>query len=216
MRGCSCSSHTYIRLWCTAVQPWPVCIAAQSVGERVLCSPWLPVEAAASFSAGLADSAACSAAAGSVAAAARLIRCHGLARSGSWHEARISRIAGSMVSTNRSGPLHRHSERHPSAGSASSARRILIHAATHYLTVSSCKAHGKCHASRWTAGNMGESHASKRCAPGIMQSVHQPQQQQQPPQQRRQPCVAWRSEAEMRACSVELTRGEWLQPDIPT
>ena len=149
MRGCSCSSHTYIRLWCTAVQPWPVCIAAQSVGERVLCSPWLPVEAAASFSAGLADSAACSAAAGSVAAAARLIRCHGLARSGSWHEARISRIAGSMVSTDRSGPLHRHSERHPSAGSASSARRILIHAATHYLTVSSCKAHGKCHASRW-------------------------------------------------------------------
>ena len=51
----------------------------------------------------------------------------------------------------------------------------------------------------------GESHRQE-CAPGIMQSVQQPQQQQQPPQQRRQPCVAWRSEEEMRACSVELTR----------
>ena len=77
-------------------------------------------------------------------------------------------------------------------------------AATRYLTGCSCKAHGECHASRWTAGN--KANHTQECAPGIMQSVQQPQQQQQPPQQRRQPCVAWRSEEEMRACSVEVTR----------
>ena len=78
-----------------------------------------------------------------------------------------------------------------------SARLILMDAATRYLTGCSCKAHGECHASRWTAGN--KANHTQECAPGIMQSVQQPQQQQQP-------CVAWRSEEEMRACSVEVTR----------